>query len=111
LEEAKVHAEQTGGYVRRVSEGEASEDWLTGEVVGHDDLMWDWVNDDLFEGIAHLEERIEAGKLGLHDIRGELFNLEDMVEEGELDDTDDIRKRIMILGYWYADRFINVLGP
>jgi hypothetical protein len=28
------------------------------------ELMWDWGNDNLFEGIAYIEERIENGELG-----------------------------------------------
>jgi hypothetical protein len=115
-EEAKEHAKQIGGYVREVTESrhekcDTSERWSTRKVVMDDNLMWDWVNDDLFEGMAHLEKRVfEIGDLGPEDIRGELFNLEDMLDDGELDDTEDIRQRIKILEYWYSDRILNVVG-
>jgi hypothetical protein len=107
-EAAEEHAKQIGGYVRMVSESrqvycETREDPV--------DPIWDWVNDDLFEGIAHLEKRAETGTLGLQDIGRELSNLEDMLEEGELDDTEDIRERIKILDYWYYNRLVDLLHP
>ena len=106
-DEAEEHAEQIGGYVRTVSE--APDVCSTIQDTIHADLMWDWENDDLFEGIAYLEKRIENGELGWEHIRGELFDLEDLVEEGKLDDTKDIRTRISILQYWYEDRASNFL--
>ena len=107
-DEAEEHAEQIGGYVHTVSE--APEVWSTRKDTMHADLMWDWENDDLFEGIAYLEERIENGELGREHIRGELFDLEDLVEEGKLDNTKDIRTRIMVLEYWYENRAFDLLG-
>lgn len=107
-DEAEEHAEQIGGYVRVVSE--APEVCSTRKDTMHAELMWDWENDDLFEGIAYLEKKIENGEIGRDEVRGELFDLEDLVEEGKLDDTKDIRKRITILEYWYGNRAFDLLG-